>query len=84
MVAALLDKFTKNHCVVKLKWVDFMICKILLHKVVKNRFLHRVVEKRTGDGTHVVPGSVPGVARCFMQLGSAIFHLQSSDSGQCQ
>lgn len=35
MVVALLGEFTKNHCIVNLEWVDFMIYKILLHEVVK-------------------------------------------------
>lgn len=29
-------KYTKNHCIVQLKWMNFKIYKICLNKVIKN------------------------------------------------
>lgn len=35
MVVAVFTKFTKNHRIVNLKWVDFRLCRMFLHKVVE-------------------------------------------------
>ena len=40
-------KFTKNRRRRDLKWVDFRIYKLFLHKVAKNHLLHTVVAQLT-------------------------------------
>lgn len=35
MAVAVFAKFTKNHRIVNLKWVDFRLCRMFLRKVVE-------------------------------------------------
>lgn len=64
MAVSLLGKSTKNHRVVNSKWINFMICKICLHKVVKNRLCTEWA-KPMRDGKHVVPSAVLGIPQAL-------------------
>lgn len=51
-MAVWLGIFTKNHCIVHFKWVNFMVCKLHLNEVINKEKKKPLEDFKQGESDH--------------------------------